>query len=65
MTEHDKIEVEKWRQRPWAIVLLILLAIAFGIQAVLVGTTLLTVSTGAMLIGWTALLIMSLRRSGN
>jgi len=39
MTDRDKLE--DWRQRPWAIALLILLAIAFGIQIVLAGFALL------------------------
>jgi hypothetical protein len=60
MTDRDKLE--DWRQRPWAIALLILLAIAFGIQIVLASFALLTISTGVMLFCWVALLITSLRK---
>ena len=52
----------RWRQRPWAIVLLILLAVAFGAQVVLAGLTFLTVSVGTLLFSWVALLMMSLGR---
>jgi hypothetical protein len=54
---------ENWRQRPWAIVLLILLAIAFGCQLVIGAPLLTIVTTGMMVTAWTALLIMSLRKS--
>jgi hypothetical protein len=53
---------EDWRQRPWAIVLLILLAVAFGGQVVLAGLTFLTISAGTLLVSWVALLVMSIGR---
>jgi hypothetical protein len=52
-----------WRQRAWAIVLLILLAIAFGGQIVIGAPLLTIVPTGMMVFAWTALLIISLRKS--
>jgi hypothetical protein len=54
---------ENWRQRPWAIMLLILLSIAFGCQIVIGAPLLTVVPTGMMVFAWTALLIMSLRKS--
>ena len=54
---------ESWRQRPWAIVLLVLLAAAFGGQLVMGGPALGIIGCGLLLFGWTAGLIMSLRRS--
>jgi hypothetical protein len=53
---------DDWRLRPWAIVLLILMAIAFGAQLVMVGLAVLTVSTGVMLSCWVALLVIGLRK---
>jgi hypothetical protein len=52
---------ESWRQRPWAIVLLVLLAIAFGGQLMIGGPILGIVGCGLLLFGWTAGLIVSLR----
>ena len=54
------IEHESWRKRPWAIVLLVLLAVAFGAQAAIVGLTFLTLSTCVLLMSWVSLLVMSL-----
>jgi hypothetical protein len=59
--EDKPLAHEDWRMRPWAIVLLILTAIAFGAQVVMVGLAFLTVSTGVLLASWVALLIMNLR----
>jgi hypothetical protein len=59
---HNPLDREAWRQRPWAIVLLILLAMGFGAQVALVGLAFLTVATGVMLASWVALLLMSLRK---
>ena len=56
---------ENWRQHPWAIVLLILLSIAFGCQIVIGAPLLTIVPTGMMVFAWTALLIMSIRNSTN
>ena len=57
------MKTENWRQRPWAIVLLILLSMAFGCQIVIGAPLLTIVPTGMMVFAWTALLIMSLRKS--
>lgn len=53
-------EREDWRMRPWAIALLILTAVAFGAQLVMVGLAFLTIATGVMIASWTALLIMAM-----
>jgi hypothetical protein len=53
---------ESWRQRPWAIVLLVLLAIAFGVQLVMGAPMLGLIGCGLLLVGWMAGLIVSLRR---
>jgi hypothetical protein len=58
----NQLDREAWRQRPWAIILLILLAIAFGAQVALVGLALLTIATGVLLVSWVALLVMGLRK---
>jgi hypothetical protein len=58
----NHLDREAWRLRPWAIVLLILLAVAFGAQVAIVGLAFLTVSTGVMLACWVALLLMGLRK---
>jgi len=63
MTENNTIDREAWRQRPWAIVLLILLAVSFGGQLVLGGPPLALIGSGMLLAGWTAQLIMNLRRA--
>ena len=60
--EDKFIDREGWRMRPWAIALLILMAIAFGAQLVVVGLAVLTIATGVMLASWTALLIMAVRK---
>ena len=60
--EDKLLDREDWRMRPWAIALLILMAIAFGAQLVVVGLALLTIATGVMLASWTALLIMAVRK---
>jgi hypothetical protein len=59
----SNIDREAWRQRPWAIVLLILLAISFGGQLVLGASALALIGSGMLLTGWTAQLIMNLRRA--
>jgi hypothetical protein len=61
MTKTDAIDRESWRQRPWAIVLLILVAVCFGIQLVLGAPPLALIGSGLLLFGWTAQLIMTLR----
>lgn len=61
MTE-ELAKREEWRLRPWAVVLLVLMAIAFGVQLVVVGLAILTVATGVMVAGWTALLLMGIRK---
>jgi hypothetical protein len=58
----NHLDHEAWRQRPWAIVLLILLAFAFGAQVAMIGLAFLTVSTGVMLVSWVALLLMGLAK---
>ena len=60
--KNELLEREEWRTRPWAIALLILTAIAFGVQLVMVGLAFLTVATGVMVASWTALLIMGIRK---
>jgi uncharacterized membrane protein len=60
--EHNIPDREDWRMRPWAIALLILVAIAFGAQLVVVGLAFLTIVTGVMLASWAALLIMAIRK---
>ena len=60
--ENDLLKREEWRMRPWAIALLVLTAIAFGVQIIMVGLAILTVATGVMVAGWTALLIMAIRK---
>ena len=57
----ERLSLEEWRLRPWAIALLILTAIAFGAQLVMVGMALLTISMGVMLAAWTILLIAAVR----
>jgi hypothetical protein len=61
MVKKDTSEREAWRQRPWAIVLLILLAISFGGELVLGASPLAMIGSGLLLFGWTTMLIMSLR----
>jgi hypothetical protein len=61
MTKTDAIDREAWRHRPWAIVLLILLAISFGGELVLGASPLAMIGSGLLLFGWTTTLIMSLR----
>jgi hypothetical protein len=61
MENKQTIDREAWRQRPWAIVLLILLAVSFGGELVLGAPPLALIGSGLLLFGWTALLIMSLR----
>jgi len=62
MNQNNSNDPESWRQRPWAIALLILLAVAFGGELTLGIAPLAVLSTGFLLIGWTVLLVMSLRR---
>jgi hypothetical protein len=62
MAENDTTDREAWRQRPWAIVLLILLAISFGGELVLGAPLLAVIGSGMLIAGWTAQLIISLRR---
>jgi hypothetical protein len=63
MAKNSTIDREAWRQRPWAIVLLILLAISFGGELVLGGPPLALIGSGMLLAGWTAQLILNLRRA--
>jgi hypothetical protein len=61
MPQKEMLKNEDWRRRPWAIVLLILLAISFGGQLVLGAPSLALIGSGLLLAGWTAQLIMNLR----
>jgi FtsH-binding integral membrane protein len=63
MAEKGTIEREVWRHHPWTIVLLIILAICFGIELALGATPLALIGTGLMLLGWTGQLVMDLRRA--
>lgn len=58
----ELVSREEWRTRSWAIALLVLMAVAFGVQLIMVGLAILTVATGVMVAGWTALLIMAIRK---
>jgi hypothetical protein len=63
MAKHVAKDRDAWRQRPWAIVLLILLAVSFGGELVLGAAPLALIGSGLLLFGWTAHLIMDLRRA--
>jgi hypothetical protein len=63
MAANRTTDRESWRQHPWAIVLLILLAISFGGELVLGAPPLALIGSGMLLAGWTAQLIISLRRA--
>jgi hypothetical protein len=62
MAELNTTHREACRQHPWAIVLLILLAISFGGELMLGARPLALIGSGMLLAGWTAQLIISLRR---
>ena len=62
MAKSDTTVREAWRQHPWAIVLLILLAISFGGEIMLGARPLALIGSGMLLAGWTVQLIISLRR---
>ncbi len=63
MDTNNSIDREAWRQRPWAIVLLILLAVAFSGELVLGAAPLAIIGSGLLLLGWTAQLVLSVRRN--
>jgi hypothetical protein len=51
MVTKETTEREAWRQRPWAIVLLILLGISFGGELVLGASPLAMIGSGLLLFG--------------
>jgi hypothetical protein len=63
MEIQDTRDPDAWRQRPWAIVLLILLAVSFGGELALGASPVGLIGCGLMLFGWTAHLIIDLRRA--